>query len=353
MRNLLTICFIFIALAVNGQCDTLSLKRDATLYANATLKGDVNTVLKYTYPSLFNINGGKSRLEREFQKNKMEMLDAGEVLTAVDIVDISKVNRANNGLYAILHLRYSGHCPGGVYNLAIPILALSDGNGKFWTFMETKKLSNPSVLNLFPFLDNIASIPMVKLWTYLENQKFSGAMVNYNRSFKHKLREFDLDFRPPVGYKLSDSIYNIYYDGRGGALHAHSELALKSADGILIFITFNQIDTFNREKLRGFPGPGGLPFDINRNWIPAFDAKYELFPTTYSNKTFNADSCGIYDFVPNKRVNILSKDEKYKVLFIHKENELDIEIMYFYTPETERFLKKHMDATRDMLKFKY
>ena len=80
---------------------------------------------------------------------------------------------------------------------------------------------------------------------------------------------------------------------------------------------------------------------------------YTLFSKLYTQQQFNADISGIYDFEPGKNLHVLSKDEKSRVLVIHKDNWLDIEILYYYTAETEPYLEDVMNETRRMLKFRY
>jgi hypothetical protein len=350
VRQYLLLVLLCVSTVTKSQVDELSLSQDAKQYAQATLSGDFATVIRYTYQGLLKINGGKSRLKQDFISKEQEMIDLGELRFEAAISGVSTVNEVGNNLFAIVHIAYLTSSPGGIFRHIVPILGVSEDKGGSWKFLEAKKLTNPRVRMLFPKL-NVDELPKFSTIKYLEQQTFSKEMITYNRSLAHKLHTYDLHYLPPKGYSTSDTSFMI--TNRLEFNHHTAIVSSKSKSGILVCISFNGIDTSSRRQLSGFPGPDGLPFDINKNWIPSFGVKYRLFPSSYSQEMYNADVSGTFEFEPGKLVPIIARGEKCRVLFIHKDNWLDIEIMYCYTADSEHQLDNVMEETKNILKFRY
>ncbi|WP_276088089.1 hypothetical protein [Pedobacter sp. JY14-1] len=350
MRLLYLFLLVFVPKILDAQANRSTLTQDADRYADATLTGDFKTIMRYTYSGLFKINGGKARLKRDHESSRTRMIAVGESRSKAVVNSVSEIFESGNRHFAVVHINYLTSNPGGIFTLSVPILAVYEDKARSWKFLEAKKLSNANVIALFPGLDS-KTTPKFSTVEYLPNQKFSKEMVAYNRSLAHELELYDLDFQAPKGYQRLDT--QIVIIDHLGHQHGRSKLSLKSKTGIMVYFTFNRVDTAMQTKLRGFPGPDGQPFDINKNWIPSSGTKYTLFSKSYTQKEFNADISGTYDFEPYKNVHRLSKDEKVRVLMIHKDNWLDIQILYYYTPETEPYLEQVMNETRGMLKFRY
>lgn len=160
---------------------------------------------------------------------------------------------------------------------------------------------------------------------------------------------FNIQYSMPKGYLESDSsriIYNKSEHRIGNSIYR----LISKRDSIVIFFIFNgPIDTSKR--LTGFIGVDGKPFDPNKNYRP-FKTEYTTFSDSYTTKIYNADVSGTYDLQVSEKNHILNSGEKCKVIFIHKDNKVDIELFYFYNKSSEPQLNKHLKRTRKMLRFK-
>ncbi|MGY4386429.1 hypothetical protein ACVWYN_003484 [Pedobacter sp. UYP24] len=172
-----------------------------------------------------------------------------------------------------------------------------------------------------------------------------GQMSDFNRN----LKIFNVEFKMPTGFVTIDSSVQIV-DGISGHVTAVSRILLKSLDGhMAVAICFNgPIDTV--KKLSIVKSDGEL-YDPNKNYIP-FNQKFVLFDKAFSRKTYNADVAGTWNLVPFRQIPVLSPDENCRVIFLHKENKVDIEIYHYYSGISQQELANRLKRLEKMLKFK-
>jgi hypothetical protein len=325
----ITIAFfaVLFSLPVIAQ-DTVRMQRDAVLFINAIYDGNLENIQKLTDPSALKSAAFKD-FSRKTLKEVEEMKSFKERFLGVDIAGFS--NLADRDFRYAREINYVAKIstPGGNVTVSNYIVARSR-DGLIWYFADSTR---PKGMQRFP-----------------NDKTYTADMVKYNRSFWGNIRKFALDFTEPVGVTPIDSVL-VIADGTVEHFHGRISRALKVSDQLIFGITFNgPIDT--TRNMSGFPGSDGLPYDHNKNYIPSFNVKYDVFPTSYTRQVYNADVAGTYDFLPSKNVHILSPDEKCKVIFIHKDNVVDIEIMFFYVPGAEALLEKYLKLTENMLRFK-
>ncbi|TCD00540.1 hypothetical protein [Pedobacter psychroterrae] len=179
----------------------------------------------------------------------------------------------------------------------------------------------------------------------------TASFAQKDRLFNIYIERSKVDFKKPTGYLELDSILTLY-DGRNGHRTGLSVFNLLSKkDQILICIGFNGIDTSLNSKLKGFPGSGGGQYDANRNYIP-HKLEYELYPTGYAKLKNNADLAITFALPVNPKYPVLGNFDKCKCVVLHKENNVDITIYYYFTRKSEKNLKKHLENTNAMFWFK-
>jgi len=166
--------------------------------------------------------------------------------------------------------------------------------------------------------------------------------------FDRMLDRYELQFRLPKGYEREDSRIEII-NGISDHLRALAQTKLKSKDGnMLIAISVQPIDTTRDEA---FVKSNGDIWNRNRNYIP-FNQKYNTFPLVFSRGIYNADVAGTWNLVPFRAIPILSKDENCRVIFLHKDNMVDVEIYHFYSNITQEQLAKRLRRLQSMIYFK-
>lgn len=334
----------------NSPAQENSAIRSAVLdYAEAITTQNVNAIIKGTEPSYLKAIGGENILRARLKKENADMISAGETFVGVSINTIGAAIDRNFSSYRMIEITEQIKTPGGICTINVPYVAVKVKD-RLWKFFEAADLNFTSVKAFYKDLANI-KIPKKGMRIFLGNQHFTEAMKDYNRSFRAKVRQYGLEYNEPNGYLVSDSAI-VTVDAVVGVNHGTMLRSLRSNDGIFIGIIFNG-PIVNDGKLEGFPGPDGLPFDPNKNWIPSFHRKYDVLPTEYSRETYNADLVATSQFYQHKNVPILGKYEKCKCIIIHKDNMVDIEIMYFYTSDSTHLLEKCMAETKNLLRFKY
>jgi len=346
--KLITILLFFIINQVKAQ-DTSAIRLAAKAYANAITNRNDSLILKLTPAAYIKAMGGKNVLLHRFKQDETDMIKANEKYVKSEINQIGKAINTGSNSYTMIEFKEIIQTPGGLCSIIIPYVAVK-AKTDTWQFFEAEHLNVPSVRSILkPLIKNI-SIPRRGMRTFLLDQQFTKEMGKYNWSFKGQIRRYELNYIEPNGYLASDSAMEVV-DSVVGHHYSTIRYSLRSKDGILIGITFNgPID--DDGKLNGFPGTDGLPYDPNKNWIPIFHWAYKVLPKEYTKNTYNADLAAVYNFYQHKNVPVLDPNESCRSIIIHKDNVVDIEIMYFYTPQNEHLLKKHMEETEHMLKFK-
>jgi hypothetical protein len=170
-----------------------------------------------------------------------------------------------------------------------------------------------------------------------------------NEKFNARLATFDISYNKPEGYIESDSILELINGAIPNRFGSSYYSLTSKKDSIVICFQFNgPIDTSS--ILSGFPGNDGRPFDPNKNYIP-YKTRYEIFPAVYTTRVYNADVSGMYDFVPFKNESAIGGYNKCKVIFIHKNNRVDLHLFYYYNKGSEEKVKRHIKETKGMLRF--
>ncbi|WP_449435666.1 hypothetical protein [Pedobacter steynii] len=178
---------------------------------------------------------------------------------------------------------------------------------------------------------------------------FNTLFGQKNEKLNKYLEMFNIQYSMPNGYLESDSSL-VIYNKSGYRVGRSVYKLIAQKDSIVILFRFNgPIDT--SKNLTGFIGVDGKQFDPNKNYRPS-KTEYTTFSNSYTTKIYNADVSGTYDLQVSEKNHILNSGEKCKVIFIHKDNKVDIELFYFYNKSSEPQLNKHLKRTRKMLRFK-
>lgn len=202
---------------------------------------------------------------------------------------------------------------------------------------------------ILKYFDRVCGLTISKYILLLYLTTFSQGLCAQISDFQHNLTRYNVEFKMPKGYVMIDSSMQII-EGISGHVTAGSRIILKSLDKhMIIAIAFQgPIDTTKNLSIKMTKGQS---YDPNKNYIP-YNQRYILFPSEVSRKKFNADVAGSWDMTPFATMPILSKNEKCKVIFLHKDNLVDLEIYHYYQNLTSKELAYRLKKLDKMLQFK-
>jgi len=170
--------------------------------------------------------------------------------------------------------------------------------------------------------------------------------------FRQMLKECNLVYSPPSEYIGCDTFLNINYNSLGVS-HTVIRHGLKSIkDSIFIGIALSKINTNDNLRLKGFPGPTGKQWDANENFYPAYKVPYKLYNEKYVSQNFNGDIAGIYEFKLNPKYPFMKKYSNCLIVFVHKNNIADFEVIYCYNDDSKNKIEKLIAQTKTILKFR-
>ena len=158
-----------------------------------------------------------------------------------------------------------------------------------------------------------------------------------------------IDYKIPRGYKPAFVPQNAHI---GPILLSSSRHQLENLnDSVFIYFNIELIDTSQTyvSKMKRF----GFAWDMNKNYLQTHSdtLKFpiERNPKNYTAKNFNADVSGHFE-MPIQQ-NYKDKYSRCRVAFIHKENQADILLYFFYNRHNATTISKHIDKVLDNIKF--
>ncbi|TFF30429.1 hypothetical protein [Mucilaginibacter psychrotolerans] len=143
--------------------DTAVVKHQANLIAQATFKGDYETVIAYTHFRLVAMSGGKEKLRQLITERMKELKDQGITGFSGTIGTPGKFYLAGNELHCLLPEDIILTTSVGRYLSRSYLLGVSSDKGKNWTFLDVGSMSADILHQLLPnFNDDLKIPPPVK-----------------------------------------------------------------------------------------------------------------------------------------------------------------------------------------------
>lgn len=137
------------------------LKTQAEETAQASLNGDFEKLVDYTYPAVIEMGGGKDKtvafLKNEFQQLKSE----GFEIVSVVIGDASRIEKLENQLFALIPMKITLKVPQGKAASESTLVGISNDNGENWKFISG--VSQDKFKKIFPKAAQIIQIPEEKM----------------------------------------------------------------------------------------------------------------------------------------------------------------------------------------------
>lgn len=145
-----------------AQVDKGVIKEQAEQTANALLKADYETLIKYTYPKVVELVGGKEKMIETVKKGQAEMRQQGITFESVKIGEPSKTVVAGDEIHCLVPQTLIMKVPKGRLKTNSPLLGVSKDNGKHWYFIDTAGLSMDNVKTVLANYNPELKLPVKK-----------------------------------------------------------------------------------------------------------------------------------------------------------------------------------------------
>jgi hypothetical protein len=133
-----------------GQVDSNVIKEQAELTAKALLNDDYETVIRFTYPKVIELVGGRDKMISLIKKGKIEMGQQGISFDKVTIGNPSKTVIAGDEIHCLVPQTVYMKVPKGKMKSETHLIAVSQDNGANWFFIDTVKLNKDNIKIVLP-----------------------------------------------------------------------------------------------------------------------------------------------------------------------------------------------------------
>ena len=165
MNKILSIILFFI-FCLNTVSQTKDeAVRDAKITAKATLNSDFKTVLKYTFPPVLKLMGGKEKALDLISKSMFSMKNQGFKFKSANVISSSEIVKEQNQYRCFIKNNYVMTFNGQKITSEAYLLGIYNENDKFWYFIEAKQLSNHLISKVLPDFKTSLIIPQGKTST--------------------------------------------------------------------------------------------------------------------------------------------------------------------------------------------
>ncbi len=157
-KQLLLILSLFFSLSFFSQTKEEAL-RDANITAKATLNSDFKTVLKYTYPNVVEIMGGKEKALQLISKTMETMKKEGFIFKSSDVLEVSKIVNEQNQIRCFVKNKNVLVFNQVKITSDSYLLGIYNEETKVWNFIEAKQLFSPFMSTVLPDFKTSLVIP--------------------------------------------------------------------------------------------------------------------------------------------------------------------------------------------------
>jgi hypothetical protein len=160
-QSIKLLVLLLLPAAVYAQ-DPEVVRKQATIVADAVVKGDFETVLNYTYPKALELGGGKRKMLQMMNKGMQQMKTQDISIDSVTLGTPGKFYKAGTEIHCLipeyLTMKFGTSSMKGTSNL----LAISADKGKTWKFLDLNKNTIALVPKMFPNFNKDLKLPEPK-----------------------------------------------------------------------------------------------------------------------------------------------------------------------------------------------
>ena len=144
-----------------GQNYSAAILKDADTMLTAFLKGDVDGLLDYTYPPLFDIVGNREFMAEFIATTIIAMQTDGFKIDTALVNEPGPVYKSGNELHAILTQTIYSSFADGTVRSDSPLLAISQDGGNRWYFLDLKQFNSEMMHEIFPNFNYDLKLPPI------------------------------------------------------------------------------------------------------------------------------------------------------------------------------------------------
>lgn len=153
---------MLIACSSFGQVDNKKIKEQAEMTAKSLLEDDYESLLKFTYPKVIELVGGRERMISIIKKGKAEMKQQGISFESVTIGEPSGTVKAGDEIHCLIPQTVFMKVPRGKMKNESYLLAVSQDDGNNWFYIDTTNLTMDNVKMVLPNYNSDLKIPVKK-----------------------------------------------------------------------------------------------------------------------------------------------------------------------------------------------
>ncbi|TFF34422.1 hypothetical protein [Mucilaginibacter psychrotolerans] len=160
-QSIKLLVLLLLPAAVYAQ-DPAVVKKQATVVADALVKGDYATVVNHTYPKALQLGGGKAKMLQMMTTGMQQMAAQGVSFESATVGTPSKFYKAGTEIHCLVPEHISMKVGGSTMKVNSNLLAVSSNKGKTWSFLDLNKNTIAMVPKLFPNFNKDLKLPEPK-----------------------------------------------------------------------------------------------------------------------------------------------------------------------------------------------
>lgn len=161
-RYFYLLILLLFPILLHGQ-DTAVVKKQADLIAQATFRGEYQTIIAYTYSGLIELSGGADSLHAIIAQRMTALKKQGILGLSGSVGSPGKFYTAGNEIHTLLPEEIIIRTAAGKYRSRSYLLGISNDKGESWTFLDVGNMPTEVLHRLLPnFNDNLVIPPPVK-----------------------------------------------------------------------------------------------------------------------------------------------------------------------------------------------
>jgi len=146
----LTILLVLLTTVAFGQVDSNVIKQQAEWTAKALLDDDYETLIRFTYPKVIDLVGGRDKMISLIKNGKIEMGKQGISFEKVIIGKPSQTVVAGSEMHCLVPQTVFMKVPKGKLKSETQLLAVSRDNGFNWFFIDAVNLNKDNIKIVLP-----------------------------------------------------------------------------------------------------------------------------------------------------------------------------------------------------------
>ena len=169
MKTSIIIAVALTTSSLFAQVDNKVIKQQAEQTSKALLQGDYETVVKFTYPKIVEMLGGREKMVAMLRDGKAQMDAQGMGIESVSFGEPSLTVKAGEEIHCLVPQTLLMTVPGGKMKAESWLLAISTDKGTHWYFLDTAQMTMENIKGFVPHYNAELKIPETKEPEFISN----------------------------------------------------------------------------------------------------------------------------------------------------------------------------------------